>query len=186
MIGRWKAGLQRGERKGGDRLRVSGAGQDSGQAECANCAPGKGPRPSAPSAAPQLTRWPHPGPRPGPLHLPAVAVHTPAVAGAAVALDGRVVAVFVTLGDEEPGRPGPLGVHRPKDVFPLKLASGFLHFCPREGQKEGRQFKSPNPTRNLGSCLVITPFCFINLKNFLFTFIEGCLLTYNILFVSGT
>lgn len=44
MIGRWKAGLQRGERKGGDRLRVSGAGQDSGQAESANCAPGKGPQ----------------------------------------------------------------------------------------------------------------------------------------------
>lgn len=74
------------------------------------------------------TRRPHAGPRPGPLHLPAIAVHTPAVARAAVALDGRVVSMIVTLGDEEPRRPGPLGVHRPKDVLPLTLASGFLHF----------------------------------------------------------
>ena len=102
------------------------------------------------SAALRLTRRPHAGPRPGPLHLPAVAVHTPAVSRAAVALDGRIVSLIVTLGDEEPRRPGPLGVHRPKDVLPLTLASGFLHFCPRERQKEGRQFK------------VIAPFCFIN------------------------
>jgi hypothetical protein len=90
-----------------------------------------------PAQLPSLTRGPHPGPGPGALQLTAIAVHTPAVAGAAVALEGRVVSMFITLGDKQPQQPGLLPVghpHRSKDVLTLLLAPGFLHLCWRQAK----------------------------------------------------
>ena len=56
-----------------------------------------------------LTRWPlaRPEARPGEL-LPAV-VHTPAVSGAGVALDWRVIAAVAARGDVVADRPGSAG-----------------------------------------------------------------------------
>lgn len=82
-----------------------------------------------------LTGGLHPGPGPGALHLAAIAIHTPAVACAAVALGGRVLPMLITLGDKQAKQPWTLWVRRPKDVFTLLLAPGFLHLC-REKSEE--------------------------------------------------
>lgn len=88
-------------------------------------------RPSPSTCRPQLTGGPHPRPGPGALQLTAVAVHAPAVTGAAMALGGHVLPVLVALGDKHPRGQGALARHprRPEDVFSLELTARLLCFC---------------------------------------------------------